>query len=139
MAFSRQANSSSSKIRAGFFAPPPEPSYVDPPTADFSTHEDFEFFRSGNTAYRLSVLTINQIAYVGISHWWFNKAAAQWYPSKKQLFIPKCAWYPLLDNAERATAALNELPDDPTSQEGKTEIILLLIGKDFFSSISEVI
>ena len=108
---SRQTSSSSiSNYSRGPQAPPPQ--------TEFLSHEDFEFYRLSNTSYRLSVLTIESQPYVGISHWWFNRTAAQWFPSRKQIFLPKSAWFGLLEQAERATSALEPLKEDPFPSQG---------------------
>ena len=85
-----------------------------PPT-DFQTVDDFEFYRVGTTSYRISVSTIEHKPYISISHWWFNTAQAAWFPSRKQIFLPKSAWFGLLEQADRASEAIQPL-HDPNEQ-----------------------
>ena len=81
-----------------------------PPT-DFQTIDDFEFYRVGTTSYRLSVNTIERNPYVSVSHWWFNTAQAAWFPSRKQIFLPKAAWFGLLEQADRASQVIQPIPE----------------------------
>ena len=81
-----------------------------PPT-DFQTIDDFEFYRVGTTSYRLSVSTIERNPYVSVSHWWFNTAQAAWFPSRKQIFLPKAARFGLLEQADRASRVIQPIPE----------------------------
>ena len=80
--------------------------YPAPPAAEFKTHEEFEFYRIGNSSYRATVNTIENIPYVCLSNWWFNRATSQWCPSRKQISIPKSAWLALRDIVELITLAI---------------------------------
>lgn len=55
--------------------------------------------------------TIEKIPYVSICHWWFNRAAATWFPSRKQIFLPKSAWFGLLDQSERVSSVVGPIPE----------------------------
>ena len=61
------------------------------PATDFQTIDDFEFYRVGTSSSRLSVNTIERNPYISVSHWWLNTAQAAWFPSRKQIFLPKTA------------------------------------------------
>jgi len=85
------------------------------PQTTFQTFDDFEFYRAGTTSYRVSVNTIEQIPYVAISHWWFNQAQATWFPSRKQIFLPKAAWLNLISQADRPSQVIRTFGDGETS------------------------
>lgn len=104
-AFGRSSNPSSggpSSLRPG--APPTE----------WQTYEDVEFYRVGTSSYRVSVATIERAPYVSISHWWFNHAQAAWFPSRKQIFLPKSAWFGLLEQADQVSQVIQPLAEPPT-------------------------
>ena len=82
-----------------------------PPQTDFVTVEDLEFYRSGWTSYRLTVNTIERNPYVAISHWFFNRQQAAWFPTRKQIFLPKTAWFGLLEQADRISRSVDSIPD----------------------------
>ena len=82
-----------------------------PPHTDFVTVEDLEFYRAGWTSYRLTVNTIERNPYVAISHWFFNRQQATWFPTRKQIFLPKAAWFRLLDQADRISKSVDTIPD----------------------------
>ena len=90
------------------------------PRTEFITHEDLEFFRLGSTSYRVAVNTIEGHPYVAISHWWFNRAQATWFPSKKQIFLPKDAWFGLIEQSENISKTILPIEDPEASsiQEG---------------------
>ena len=81
------------------------------PLVDFVTVEDLEFYRAGSTSYRFPVKTIEGNAYVAISHWFFNRQQAAWFPTKKQIFLPKAAWFGLIENADRISDCVDTIPD----------------------------
>ena len=72
-----------------------------PPQTDFDIVEDLEFYRAGWTSYRLTVNTIERNPYVAISHWFVNRQQAACIPTRKQIFLPKAAWYGVLEQADR--------------------------------------
>ena len=92
----------------------PGPLAPAPPT-DFQSIDDFEFYRVGTTLYRLSVKTIERNPYVSVSQWWFNTSQAAWFPSRKQIFIPKAAWFGLLEQADRASQVIQPITE-PNAQ-----------------------
>lgn len=83
-----------------------------PPT-EWQTFEDIEFYRAGTTSYRVSVATIERAPYVSISHWWFNHAQAAWFPSRKQIFLPKSAWFGLLEQADQVSQVIQPIAEPP--------------------------
>ena len=94
-------------------------SSLPPPPVNFQTHDDFEFFRVGNSSYRATVNTIELNPHVSISHWWFNQAQASWYPSRKQIFLPKQAWLGLFEQGDRITQAIEPLVEPPQGNFGQ--------------------
>ena len=92
----------------------PGPSALPPPT-QWVTHEDREIIRVGGSQYRVSVNSIEHIPYVCLSHWWFNKSQATWFPSRKQIFLPKSAWLALVEHSAAITQIISPLnePEDP--------------------------
>ena len=81
------------------------------PPVVFHAHQDFEFFRADNSSYRATIYEVEKTPYVAISHWWFNRAHAAWYPSRKQIFLPKQAWLGLLAQKERISQVILPLED----------------------------
>ena len=81
------------------------------PHTDFVTVKDLEFYRAGWTSYRLTVNTIERNPYVAISHWFFNRQQAAWFPTRKQIFLPKAAWFGLLEQADRISSSVEAIPD----------------------------
>ena len=48
---------------------------------------------------------------MAISHWFFNPHQAAWFPTKKQIFLPKAAWFGLIENADRISDRVDTIPD----------------------------
>ena len=103
-------NQYSTTANSNIRLPPISNSLPGPQTA-FQTFDDFEFYRLGTTSYRLSVSTIEGTPYVAISHWWFNQAQASWFPSRKQIFLPKAAWFNLLSHSDRPSTVIRTFPE----------------------------
>ena len=82
-----------------------------PPHTEFVTVEDLEFYRAGWTSYRMTVNTIERNPYVAISHWFFNRQQASWFPTRKQIFLPNAAWFGLLEQADRISRSVDTIPD----------------------------
>ena len=92
-----------------------------PPATQFETHEDIEFARIENSSYRISALTIEQEPYVAVAHWWFNKEQATWYPSRKQIYLPKAAWFGLLGAIDRISEVIEPIPGRQAGSQGSPE------------------
>ena len=89
-----------------------------PPPVNFQTHDDIEFYRVGTSSYRATVNTIERAPYVSISHWWFNRAQATWFPSRKQIFLPKQAWRGLVEQRDRISQVIEPLVEPPQAFPG---------------------
>ena len=89
------------------------------PPVVFHSHEDFEFYRVDNSSYRATIYEVEKSPYVAISHWWFNRAHAAWYPSRKQIFLPKQAWLSLLEHKDRISQAILPLQEAPPAPGGR--------------------
>ena len=81
-----------------------------PPTVQIQTYEEIEFARPDPaSSYRVTVNTMEGDPYVGISNWWFNRSQGTWCPSKKQVFLPKAAWFGLMEASEQISAVIEPL------------------------------
>ena len=98
---------------------PKKSTILSPPQTQFVTHEDLEFYRIGNSSYRAAINTIERSPYVTLSHWFFNPGYAEWFPTRKQVFLPKLAWLALLEKAEQLTSVIEPIQDLGCNFQGK--------------------
>ena len=94
------------------FHPPAYPSSAAPPllNPDFQVKTEIPFYQVRNSAYHASVVMITGEPYVSLSQWWFNISAAQWCPSKKQIFLPRDVWNALKLHIPSIEQELAKLP-----------------------------
>ena len=61
---------------------------------------------------------------MAISDLWFNRAQATWFPSKKQIFLPKDAWFCLIEQSENISKTILPIKDPEASsfQEGESNL-----------------
>lgn len=112
---------------------PPQISYrsnqltnsLPPPSTEIITHLDLELFRVDQNSYHLTVNTVEGETYIGIATWWWNKAILTWLPTKKQVFLPKAAWFGLLRQEDRIASALAAV--DPGINQNMNNFLICII------------
>ena len=60
--------------------------------AKFETKKTCEFSATDSNSFRLQVVYINDLPYVGLSKFWFEESAKKWIPTKKNFFMPATMW-----------------------------------------------
>ena len=92
-------------------------SILRPPVTQFQTFEEIEFCRPDpSSSFRVTVNSVENEPYVSIAHWWFNRSQGAWYPSRKQVFLPKAAWFGLLEASERISEVIEPMQGLDTQQ-----------------------
>ena len=99
-------------------------SILRPPPTQFQTFEEIEFCRPDPaSSFRVTVNTVEGEPYACIAHWWFNRSQGAWYQSRKQIFLPKAAWFGPLEASERISEVIEPLQGLDT-QQGSSRIRL---------------
>ena len=102
-------------------------SFLRPPPTQFQTFEEIEFCRPDpSSSFRVTVNSVENEPYVSIAHWWFNRSQGAWYPSRKQVFLPKAAWFGLLEASERISEVIEPLEGLDGQQQGTSALTVSL-------------
>ena len=81
------------------------------PPASFRVVKEFEFFQAESNTFRADITVVENTPYVAISSWWFNRQSACWLPTRKQIFLPKAAWFGLVQHAPEISEEIGQIGD----------------------------
>ena len=99
------------------------------PPASFHVVKEFEFYQEASNTFRADITVVENTPYVALSSWWLNRMSGAWLPTRKQIFLPKTAWFGLVQRVKEITDEITPIPDPGfRGSEGMTR------RKDVFSS-----
>ena len=114
------------------YSQPQQQSILRPPATQFQTFEEIEFCRPDPaSSFRVTVNTVEGEPYACIAHWWFNRSQGAWYPSRKQIYLPKAAWFGLLEASARISEVIEPL-QGLEGQSGSSRIRLFFNLTSFY-------
>ena len=85
-----------------------------PPKPVWKYFKDLEICREDNGSWRACVCSIDEKPFVCISRWYWGKSAEQWFPSSRQINLPKKVFLQMIEKMDELSDAIEEVPDAST-------------------------
>lgn len=81
------------------------------PPATFFVVKEFEIYQEESNTFRADITVVENTPYVALSSWWFNRMSGAWLPTRKQIFLPKAAWFGLVRQVQAISDEISPIPD----------------------------